>query len=266
MCGIAGLIAHHLAPEVRRESVGRMCDAMVHRGPDDGGITTEGGATLGMRRLAIFDPANGRQPMRSPDGRLTLVFNGAIYNFVELRRQLAGGWDFRTECDTEVLLAAFARWGESCVPRLRGMFAFAVWDREARSLFLARDAFGVKPLYYRELPGGGIVFASEIRALNASGAGSEEIGWRYLPPGRFTGTRGPCAPARRRASAEAGWKSRRGGAFPRSRRRTKSAVPARSSPPNCGPAWKTVSARTPWRTCPSAPSSPADSTPRRSSR
>ena len=175
MCGIAGLIAHHLAPEVRRESVGRMCGAMVHRGPDDGGITTEGGATLGMRRLAIFDPANGRQPMRSPDGRLTLVFNGAIYNFVELRRQLAGGWDFRTECDTEVLLAAFARWGESCVPRLRGMFAFAVWDREARSLFLARDAFGVKPLYYRELPGGGIVFASEIRALNASGAGSEEI-------------------------------------------------------------------------------------------
>jgi len=175
MCGIAGLIAPFLPPEVRGEAVGRMCNAMVHRGPDDEGISTEGDATLGMRRLAIFDPANGRQPMQSPDGRLTLVFNGAIYNFRDLRRQLAGSWDFRTECDTEVLLAAFARWGEACVPKLRGMFAFAIWDRGARCLFLARDAFGVKPLYFRELPGGGLVFASEIRALNASGAGSSII-------------------------------------------------------------------------------------------
>jgi len=175
MCGIAGLIAPFLSPEVRREAVGRMCDAMVHRGPDDSGISSEGDATLGMRRLAIFDPANGRQPMQSPDGRLTLVFNGAIYNFRDLRRQLAGSWDFRTECDTEVLLAAFVRWGEACVPKLRGMFAFAIWDQQTRCLFLARDAFGVKPLYYRELPGGGLVFASEIRALNASGAGSNVI-------------------------------------------------------------------------------------------
>ena len=104
MCGIAGLIAPFLSPKVRGEAVGRMCNAMVHRGPDDEGISTEGDATLGMRRLAIFDPANGRQPMQSPDGRLTLVFNGAIYNFRDLRRQLAGSWDFRTECDTEVLL------------------------------------------------------------------------------------------------------------------------------------------------------------------
>lgn len=175
MCGISGLISPSLSPEVRREAVSQMCDAMVHRGPDDSGISAEGDATLGMRRLAIFDPANGRQPMQSPGGRLTLVFNGAIYNFRDLRRQLAGTWEFRTECDTEVLLAAFARWGEACLPKLRGMFAFAIWDRETRCLFLARDAFGVKPLYYRELPGGGLVFASEIRALNASGAGSSII-------------------------------------------------------------------------------------------
>jgi asparagine synthase (glutamine-hydrolysing) len=114
----------------------RTCDAMLHRGPDDSGIETRGDATLGMRRLAIFDPANGHQPMMSPDGRFTLIFNGAIYNFHALRDELAaaGDWAFRTQCDTEVLLAAFARWGERCLTRLRGMFAFAVWDAQEQSL------------------------------------------------------------------------------------------------------------------------------------
>ncbi len=175
MCGIAGIIDSGTAPATRATFVTRMCDAMLHRGPDDAGLETRGPATLGMRRLAIFDPANGHQPMTSPDGRHTLIFNGAIYNFRALRAELSGsGWMFRTHCDTEVLLAAFARWGECCLTRLRGMFSFAVWDAQTESLFLARDPFGIKPLYYRH-DGVKFLFASELNALIASGAVSAEI-------------------------------------------------------------------------------------------
>src|SRR5689334_6326737 len=128
MCGIAGFVEPGSSAFLREEAVTRMCAAMVHRGPDDAGQESLTSATLGMRRLAIFDPANGHQPMRTPDGRFTVVFNGAIYNFRALRSELAaGGWSFKTQCDTEVLLAAFARWGEECFGRFRGMFAFAVW-------------------------------------------------------------------------------------------------------------------------------------------
>jgi len=152
-----------------------MCDAMRHRGPDDDGLVSHGDATIGMRRLAIFDPAHGHQPMVTDDGRFHLVFNGAIYNFRALRDELAaGGWVFRTQCDTEVLLAAYARWGEACLPRLRGMFAFAVWDCAEQSLFLARDPLGIKPLYVRE-DGGRLLFASELNALLASGFAAGEI-------------------------------------------------------------------------------------------
>jgi asparagine synthase (glutamine-hydrolysing) len=148
---------------------------MRHRGPDDSGTETRGSATIGMRRLAIFDPANGHQPMTSPDGRHTLVFNGAIYNFRVLRDELAAsGWSFQTHCDTEVLLAAFIRWGERCLSRLRGMFAFAIWDAHEESLFLARDPFGIKPLYYHHA-GARLMFASELNALIASGAVTAEI-------------------------------------------------------------------------------------------
>jgi len=129
-----------------------------------------------MRRLAIFDPANGRQPMQTADGRFTLVFNGAIYNFRELRSELAAaGETFRTNCDTEVLLAAYARWGEACLKRLRGMFAFTVWDAREQSLFLARDPFGIKPLYYQHRADGGLVWASELNALRAAGLISSDI-------------------------------------------------------------------------------------------
>jgi asparagine synthase (glutamine-hydrolysing) len=194
MCGIAGIIDPRIAPADREAVTSRMCAAMVHRGPDDGGFATQGPATLGMRRLAIFDPANGRQPMVSPDGRWTLVFNGAIYNFATLRRELADGghWSFRTNCDTEVLLAAFARWGEDCLPKLRGMFAFAVWDRDEQSLFLARDPFGIKPLYYRQ-DGARLLFGSELNALLASGlspatidprAVTDYLGWLAVPAPR----------------------------------------------------------------------------------
>jgi len=166
MCGIAGIIDSLTSPEVRAAAVERMCETMAHRGPDDRGLVSVGLATLGMRRLAVFDPAHGHQPIQSPDGRFTLIFNGALINYQSLRGDLAGSWDFRTHCDTEVLLAAFVRWGEPCLERLRGMFAFAVWDARDQSLFLARDPFGIKPLYYRR-EGPRFSFASEINGLLA---------------------------------------------------------------------------------------------------
>lgn len=147
-----------------------MVQRQAHRGPDDRGVHSDGPLTIGMCRLAIIDPANGHQPMVSPDGRFWLVFNGAIYNHRELRAELeAAGWVFRTHCDTEVLLAAFAHRGPDCLPRLRGMFAFAVWDAREQRLFLARDPLGIKPLYHARLPDGGLVFGSELNALHASG-------------------------------------------------------------------------------------------------
>jgi asparagine synthase (glutamine-hydrolysing) len=178
---------------VRDAAVRRMCEAMTHRGPDDAGAETYGAATLGMRRLAIFDPAHGHQPMGTTDGRFHLVFNGAIYNFRALRDELAGrGHSFRTQCDTEVLLGAFAEWGPQCVDRLRGMFAFAVWDAQDATLFLARDPFGIKPLYYRQ-ENGCLLFASEIKALLAAGTFTPQIdpsavanylGWFAVPAPR----------------------------------------------------------------------------------
>ncbi len=175
MCGIAGFISPADAPAHREAAVMRMSAAMWHRGPDDGGSVTQGEATLGMRRLAIFDPVHGHQPMATANGRFHLVFNGAIYNHRELRAELeSGGCVFKTRCDTEVLLAAFACWGEACLRRLRGMFAFAVWDTREESLFLARDAFGIKPLYVHHA-GPRLLFASELNALLASHAVATEI-------------------------------------------------------------------------------------------
>ena len=176
MCGIAGIIDSRATPASREEAVRRMVARQRHRGPDSEGTVSDGDATLGMCRLAIFDPAHGQQPMATPDGRFHIVFNGAVYNFAELRSELeAMGRSFRTHCDTEVLLAAYAEWGEACLPRLRGMFAFAVWDRRERTLFAARDPFGIKPLYYARPRGDGLVFASELNALLASGAAAGEI-------------------------------------------------------------------------------------------
>jgi asparagine synthase (glutamine-hydrolysing) len=149
MCGIAGFVDASTPAEKREQAVQRMCASMIHRGPDDSGMASRGPATIGMRRLSIFDPVNGQQPMVTPDGRFTIVFNGAIYNFRELQAELeASGWGFRTHCDTEVLLAALAQWGREALKRLRGMFAFALWDSADESLLLARDPFGIKPLYF----------------------------------------------------------------------------------------------------------------------
>lgn len=175
MCGIAGFIDAATPADLRHDAVVRMCTAMTHRGPDDFGLDAHGPATLGMRRLAIFDPKNGRQPMTSADGRFRIVFNGAIYNFRALRDELrSAGFAFRTDCDTEVLLAAFIHWRERCLNRLRGMFAFAIWDAHDQSLFLARDPFGIKPLYYRH-DSAQLLFASELNALLAAGAFPGEI-------------------------------------------------------------------------------------------
>jgi asparagine synthase (glutamine-hydrolysing) len=175
MCGIAGLIEGDCPAGSREARVARMCDLMIHRGPDDSGIVSIGPATLGMRRLAIFDPANGHQPMSTPDGRYTLVFNGAIYNHSSLREELEPmGYAFRTRCDTEVLLAALAHWGAECLPHLRGMFAFALWDSVSESLFAARDPFGIKPFYYSQ-DTRSFQFASEITALVAGRTSSPVV-------------------------------------------------------------------------------------------
>jgi len=161
MCGIAGIVGG--AP--LRPTLEAMLTALEHRGPDDRGVHLGDDVALGMTRLAIIDLVTGRQPMTSEDGNTTIVFNGEIYNFRALRAELvARGQRFRTQSDTEVILRAWEVEGEACVERLRGMFAFAIWDARRRALFLARDRVGKKPLYYWQ-GGGSFVFGSEIKAL-----------------------------------------------------------------------------------------------------
>lgn len=168
MCGIAGLYYPGTPKPVDPARVRAMADAMAHRGPDGSGVWTAPGVGLGHRRLSIIDVAGSPQPMASADGALTIVFNGEIYNFQALRRELAArGWAFRTDGDTEVLLAGWATWGPGMLDRLVGMFAFAIHDARANTLFLARDRLGVKPLYYVSLADGALAFASELKGLLA---------------------------------------------------------------------------------------------------
>jgi asparagine synthase (glutamine-hydrolysing) len=167
VCGISGIVG----PGPKRARVEAMVGAQRHRGPDADGLyeDPDGLAALGHNRLSIIDlSAAGRQPMASADLRYWLVFNGEIYNYRELRSELSG-YPFRSLADTEVVLAAYARWGAACLDRFIGMFAFAIWDAKEKSLFAARDRFGVKPLYYHEEPDGTWLFASEIKALHAAG-------------------------------------------------------------------------------------------------
>lgn len=168
MCGIAGIL--NLTNESRdfRAAVKRMTDAEKHRGPDAEGSFHEGAITLGHRRLSIIDlSAAANQPMHDASRRYVVTFNGEIYNFPSIRERLKD-YPFRTHSDTEVILAAFATWGEACVAELKGQFAFAIWDRERKSLFLARDRVGEKPLYYHHREREHFVFSSELRALLAS--------------------------------------------------------------------------------------------------
>ena len=168
MCGLVGIFDTRGERPVDRALLDRMNERQHHRGPDEGGLHVEPGVGLGHRRLSIIDLASGQQPMASADGNLVLVYNGEIYNFAALADELrALGYTFRTHCDTEVILYAYAAWGEACVTRFRGMFAFALWDRPRRQLFLARDRLGIKPLYYAPLADGTVLFGSELKALTA---------------------------------------------------------------------------------------------------
>lgn len=165
MCGINGIFYYD--QPVAKAAVERMNDQLSHRGPDDHGIYEAPHIVLGHRRLSIIDLSRaGQQPMSTADGRYTLVFNGELYNYKEVRSQLRGV-DFKTETDTEVVLQAFAAWGKNCLRAFNGMFAFAVWDKAEKSLFIARDRMGIKPLYfYRDDQH--VIFSSEVRALLAS--------------------------------------------------------------------------------------------------
>jgi asparagine synthase (glutamine-hydrolysing) len=175
MCGIVGFVNAD-GRQADREILGRMNDAIIHRGPDDDGIFVHESLAIGMRRLAIIDIGGGHQPMFSSDRRYSIVFNGEIYNFLELREQLErDGERFETDCDTEILLRLFQLNGVACLDNLRGMFAFAIWDSVEKSLFIARDRVGKKPLLYAHLANGDLVFGSEFQALLKHPGISREI-------------------------------------------------------------------------------------------
>ncbi len=171
VCGIAGIIDISAAAEQLAERVAAMQATLKHRGPDDAGdylCPDTGSVMLGHQRLAIIDPEHGAQPMTTADGMITIVFNGAIYNYLELRRELIGlQHPIHSYSDTEVLLYAYRQWGEACLTKLQGMFAFAIWDRHKRKLFCARDRLGIKPFYFARTENF-FVFASEIKAILAS--------------------------------------------------------------------------------------------------
>src|SRR5215471_266188 len=162
MCGIAGIVS----PSSSLDLVGVMTEAMRHRGPDGAGLWSDGLCSLGHRRLDIIDlSVKGKQPLCNEDETVWIVFNGEIYNFKELRAELDRfGHRFNSHTDTEIIVHAYEQWGSECVKRLRGMFAFAIWDQQKRRLFIARDRVGKKPLYYT-YNGRFFAFASELQGL-----------------------------------------------------------------------------------------------------
>ncbi|HYJ47348.1 MAG TPA: hypothetical protein VEV81_12115, partial [Pyrinomonadaceae bacterium] len=167
MCGIAGFMSpgNHLGEAGSAEVLDRMCRRITHRGPDDQGTLVRQGLALGMRRLSIIDLAGGHQPISGCAGRVTVVFNGEIYNYRELQAELeARGHKFQTHSDTEAIVHAYEEYGADCVNRLRGMFAFALWDEREQTLFIARDRAGKKPLYYTLTSQGTLVFGSELKS------------------------------------------------------------------------------------------------------
>jgi asparagine synthase (glutamine-hydrolysing) len=170
MCGIVGILDTVGRRDIARGLVERMNETQHHRGPDEGGVHLEPGLALGHRRLSIIDLSTGQQPLYNEDGSVCVVFNGEIYNYQSLIPELARlGHVFRTKSDTEVIVHAWEAWGPACVERFRGMFAFALWDRNRETLFLARDRLGVKPLYYALLGDGTFLFGSELKSLLAHG-------------------------------------------------------------------------------------------------
>ena len=168
MCGITGVFDTRGKSAINPKILRAMNQSQMHRGPDEEGLHLEPGLGLGHRRLSIIDLASGQQPLFNEDGTVAVVFNGEIYNFQDLIPELqALGHKFSTRCDTEVIVHAWEAWGESCVDRFRGMFAFALWDRKRETLFMARDRLGVKPLYYSILSDGTLLFGSELKTIVA---------------------------------------------------------------------------------------------------
>ena len=166
MCGIVGIFDRTGRGEIDRALLERMNQTQVHRGPDESGLHIAPGLGFGHRRLSIIDLSSGQQPLFNEDGSVVVTYNGEIFNFRELTAELIErGHVFRTQSDTEVIVHAWEEWGEDCVQRFRGQFAFGLWDDNRQTLFLARDRLGIKPLYYAELAGGTVVFASELKAL-----------------------------------------------------------------------------------------------------
>ena len=167
MCGIAGMVSTTRESNITEALVHHMCEQIVYRGPDDEGIYVADGAGLGMRRLSIIDLAGGHQPVFNEDRSAWVVYNGEIYNFPELRPELESrGHRFRTNCDTEVIIHLYEEMGADCVKKLRGMFALAIYDKKQRTLILARDRLGKKPLHYA-MHNGNLYFASEIKSILA---------------------------------------------------------------------------------------------------
>ena len=166
MCGIAGILDLERDQLPDRGLLERMNKVQAHRGPDEATIHVEPGLGFAHRRLSIIDLASGHQPLFNEDGSVAVIYNGEIYNFQEIMAELvARGHRFRTRCDTEVIVHGWEEWGEACVQRFRGMFAFALWDRGRGALFLARDRLGIKPLHYALVNGRTLLFGSELKAL-----------------------------------------------------------------------------------------------------
>ncbi|EKD28075.1 MAG: hypothetical protein ACD_79C00438G0001, partial [uncultured bacterium] len=165
MCGICGIIKEE-GKSVDINILKSMTDSLIHRGPDDEGFFIEKEAGLGMRRLSIIDIHSGKQPQATKDKSLHIIYNGEIYNYREIRKDLQSkGIQFATNSDTEVILEAYSYYKKECLNHFNGMFAIAIWDSKEKRLFLARDRLGVKPLYYSLLNDGTFIFASEIKAL-----------------------------------------------------------------------------------------------------
>ena len=183
MCGICGIaLSSRSGAEVQRSTIERMRDVMTHRGPDGAGTWVQGRIGLGHRRLSIVDPNAGQQPMASDDGAVQMVYNGEVYNHPEIMQRLkAEGLSYHSHCDTESVLHIYEQQGFDTPRALRGMFAFAIWDRRRETLFLARDRFGVKPLYYAVAPDGSLYFGSEIKSILASGAVTAALDQSALP-------------------------------------------------------------------------------------
>src|SRR5438128_3741884 len=167
MCGIACIVSANVDDRVEAATIHHMCQAIIHRGPDDEGIFVNEGAGLGMRRLSIIDLVGGHQPIFNEDRSVWIVFNGEIYNFIHLRRELeSSGHRFSTNSDTEVIVHLYEEMGSECVQKLRGMFAFALYDERRRKLLIARDRLGKKPLHYAQV-NERLLFGSEIKAILA---------------------------------------------------------------------------------------------------